>query len=176
MFDNNSGVLPHTTYRGLSSKFCTCDYRWAYGLWGRHPLPQASSWPGFLFFVLCVGLAYRVLVLVCILFFYMHRLWATQLETSQDRQIPYVSYPGIGQHSIAPTKNKEKPIFRANPRLEAPLPLFFSRATFCIPAITPASPLITKVHHPVIECQVLSLQCGKATAVFVSSRDFDFVA
>ena len=98
------------------------------------------------------------------------------METSQDRQIPYVSYPGIGQHSIAPTKNKEKPIFRANPRLEAPLPLFFSRATFCIPAITPASPLITKVHHPVIECQVLSLQCGKATAVFVSSRDRDFVA
>ena len=33
-----------------------------------------------------------------------------------------------------------------------------------------------KVHHPAIESLVLSLQCGKATAVFVSSRDRDFVA
>ena len=32
-----------------------------------------------------------------------------------------------------------------------------------------------KVHHPAIESLVLSPQCDKATAVFVSSRDRDFV-
>ena len=35
---------------------------------------------------------------------------------------------------------------------------------------------ITPVHHPAIESLVLSLQCGKATAVLVSSRDRQFVA
>ena len=33
-----------------------------------------------------------------------------------------------------------------------------------------------KVHYPAIDSLVLSLQCGKATAAFVSSRDRDFVA
>ena len=45
----------------------------------------------------------------------------------------------------SPTKKKsEKPIFRTNPRLEAPLPPFFFRRTYHISAITPASPLIEK--------------------------------
>ena len=33
-----------------------------------------------------------------------------------------------------------------------------------------------KVHHPAIDSSVLSLQCGKAVAVFVSSRHRDFDA
>ena len=54
---------------------------------------------------------------------------------------------------------------------------FFLRTTFRDSAVTPASPLINqKVHHPAIESLVLSLQCGKAAAVFVSSGDRDFVA
>ena len=43
-----------------------------------------------------------------------------------------------------PQKKNEEPIFRTNPRLEAPLPPFFLRTTFRISAITPASPLIEK--------------------------------
>ena len=76
----------------------------------------------------------------------------------------------------SPTKQSEKPIFRTNSRLEAPLPPFCLRTTFRISAITPTSPLIKKVHHPAIESLVLSLQCGKATTVFSSSRDWEFVA
>ena len=33
-----------------------------------------------------------------------------------------------------------------------------------------------KMHHPAMDSLVLSLQCGKATAVFVSSKDCDIVA
>ena len=33
-----------------------------------------------------------------------------------------------------------------------------------------------KMHHPVMDSWVLSLQCDKATAVFVPSKDCDMVA
>ena len=43
-----------------------------------------------------------------------------------------------------PQKKNEKPIFRANPRLEAPLPPFILGTTFRNSAVTPASTLIKK--------------------------------
>ena len=74
-----------------------------------------------------------------------------------------------------PPKKKKKSILGTNPRLEAPLPPFFLRTIFRNSAITPDSPH-PKVHHPAIDSLVLSLQCGKAAAVFVPSRCRDFVA
>ena len=52
----------------------------------------------------------------------------------------------------------------------------FLRTTFRNSAITPASPLIKKstTLRSSLWCSLL-MQCGKATAVFVSSRDRDFV-
>ena len=74
---------------------------------------------------------------------------------------------------VASPIKKKKPILRTNPRLEAPRPPFILRTTFRTSAITPASPLIRKFTTLRL---VLSPQCGKATAVFVSSRHRDFVA
>ena len=74
---------------------------------------------------------------------------------------------------IAHKKKSEKPIFRTNPRLEAPLPPFFLRTTFRISAITPASPLIEKSttlrsslwcsHCSVAKRQQFSCPLGTAT-------------
>ena len=75
----------------------------------------------------------------------------------------------------SPTNKKQEPILRTNPRMEALLPPFFLRTTFdnCHNFSVTPNP---KVHHPAIDSLVLSLQCGKAAAVFVSSRHRDFVA
>ena len=66
-----------------------------------------------------------------------------------------------------------RPIFRTNPRLEAPLPPFFLRTTFRVSAITPASPLIEKSttlrsslwcsHCSVAKRQQFSCPLGTAT-------------
>ena len=45
---------------------------------------------------------------------------------------------------LRPQNKSEKPIFRTNPRLEAPPLPFFLRTTFRNYAVTPASPLIKK--------------------------------
>ena len=75
---------------------------------------------------------------------------------------------------IAHKKKCEKPIFRTNPRLEAPLPPFSLRTTFRNSAITPASPLIKKSttlrlsrwcsHCSVAERQQFSCPLGTATS------------
>ena len=74
---------------------------------------------------------------------------------------------------IAHKKKCEKPIFRTNPRLEAPLPPFFLRTTFRTSVITPASPLIKKSttlrsslwcsHCSVAKRQQFSCPLGTAT-------------
>ena len=71
-----------------------------------------------------------------------------------------------------PSKKKDiSPTFCTNLPLEAPLPVYFSCIydvpSFCHDSSHTSDP---KMHHPVMDSLVLSLQCGKATAVFVSSR------
>ena len=75
----------------------------------------------------------------------------------------------------SPTKKYEKP-FPDKSTIESTSTSFFF--TYDDPYFRHNSGVTSnrKVHHPAIESLVLSLQCGKATAVFVSSRDRDFVA
>ena len=60
--------------------------------------------------------------------------------------LPYNVVDEMGYAPVLhrPQKKSEKPISGTNPRLEAPLPPFYSRTTFRISAITPALPLIEK--------------------------------
>ena len=77
-----------------------------------------------------------------------------------------------------PSKKKDiSPTFCTNLPLEAPLPVYFSCIydvpSFCHDSSHTSDP---KMHHPVMDSLVLSLQCGKATAFFVTSIDCDIVA
>ena len=56
------------------------------------------------------------------------------------------------------------------------IPLYFSRTAFRNSAINSSHTADPKMHHPATDSSVLSLQCGKATAVFVLSKDCDIVA
>ena len=99
-------------------------------------------------------------------------------------------------HLCCIAHQKEKPILGTNPRLEAPLRLWFS-CTFRNSAIIPATPSIEKrtTRRWILECSryivakrqqfscplamdssMLSLQCGKATAVFVPFGDREIAA
>ena len=99
------------------------------------------------------------------------------------RATPRESVPAAKQRNEPDTpvlhrpqkQTHKKPILPTNPRLEPPLPPFFYVRCFVVRQISSLTSK-PKVHHPAIDSLVLSLQCGKATAVFVSSRHRDFVA
>ena len=73
-------------------------------------------------------------------------------------------------------KNVISSILCTNLRLEAPLPRVFflyDIPSFCHNSSHTCDP---KMHHPAKDPLVLSLRCGKATTVFVLSKDCDIVA